>query len=451
LPASSAGTGGPVHDPTYLLGKAPDGPVATPTYADPVGGRSVVTGRHLLPTVVPAGPAVLDLLPSLRAALNGSGPAILPHAEGERPSSELLPGEPLSEGEDDPDDPTVAVLATSGSTGRPKGALLSASALLASASATHDRLAGPGRWLLALPAHHIAGLQVLFRSLITGAAPQVMDLTRGFDPAAFVDAATATTGVRRYTALVPTQVRRLLDAGPAARAALAGFDAVLVGGAAAPDGLREEAEAAGARLVATYGMSETCGGCVYDGVPLGGVRAEVDDDGRIHLTGPVLARGYRDGGPVGAFRTRGDGTRWFRTDDAGRLDGERLVVLGRLDDLIVTGGLKVSPAVVEAALLSSAEVAEAVVVGVPDGDWGQRVVAVVVPTAGMQAPGLEVVRRLVADRVGAHAAPRQLLILPELPLRGPGKPDRAALVGLALSSGPVPGAGAPDVDGGAER
>jgi o-succinylbenzoate---CoA ligase len=371
---------------------------------------------------------VLGLLPVLRAALRGDGPALLPHAADAPPPDGLGAGEPLAAGEDDDADPTVAVLATSGSTGRPKGALLPASALLASASATHDRLGGSGRWLLALPAHHVAGLQVLVRSLIGGADPAVVDLRGGFDPAAFTAAASGLRGPRRYTALVPTQLRRLLDAGPAARDALAGFDAVLVGGAAAAAPLLAEARAAGVRVVTTYGMSETCGGCVYDGRPLDGVQVAVGGDGRIRLGGPVLARGYRGGDPDGAFTADG----WFRTDDAGALDaGGTLTVLGRLDDMIVTGGLKVSPAVVEAALLALPGVREAAVVGVPDREWGERVVAFLVAGADGAAPALDDVRRLVGDRAGRHAAPHQVLVIDRLPLRGPGKPDRARLRTMA--------------------
>jgi O-succinylbenzoic acid--CoA ligase len=391
-----------------------------------------VTPRRLEPLAVPAGAGVLGLLPALRAALCGDGPAVLPHLAGTTPAAALGPGEPLAPGEDDEADPTVAVVATSGSTGDPKGALLTASALLASASATHDRLGGPGRWLLALPADHVAGLQVLLRAMVTGTEPGIVDLLGGFDPAAFTAAARALPGHRRYTALVPTQVRRLLDAGGAARAALASLDAVLVGGAATPPPLLAEARAAGVRVVTTYGMSETCGGCIYDGRPLGGVRAEVDGQGRVRLGGPTLARGYRGGDPAGAFSTDGDGVRWFRTGDAGILgpDGS-LTVLGRLDDVIVTGGLKVAPGVVENALLAIPGVTEAVVVGVPDREWGERIVAFVVPAPGGEPPTLDVVRRLVTDRAGRHAAPHQLLVLERLPLRGPGKPDRARLRQLA--------------------
>jgi O-succinylbenzoic acid--CoA ligase len=333
---------------------------------------------------------------------------------------------------------------TSGSTGDGKGVLLPASALLASASATHDRLGGGGRWLLALPVRHVAGLQVLVRSLVAGTTPVVLDGDGGFRAEAFVRAAAELTGPRRYTALVPTQLVRLLDAGGAALEALAGFDAVLVGGAATAPALRERAAAEGVRLVTTYGMSETCGGCVYDGVPLDGVRLRLHGDGqRVHLGGPVLARGYRgrahdDGGPDSGFFTDSDG-RWFATDDAGTTADDpdaaaaprRLELLGRLDDVVVTGGLKVAPAPVESALLRLPGVAEAVVVGAPDEQWGQRVVAAVVLRPGAGAPTLAEVREQVATDVAAYARPRQLLVLDRMPLRGPGKPDRTALARLA--------------------
>jgi O-succinylbenzoic acid--CoA ligase len=410
--------------------------------------------RLLEPVAVPADEGVLEVLPAVRAALSGAGPALLLHSDEVAPPPALRPGEPLGAAEDDPADPTVAVVATSGSTGGGKGVLLPASALLASVSATHDRLGGAGRWLLALPAQHVAGLQVLVRSLVGGGPPVVLDLSVGFRPEAFADAAARLAGSRRYTALVPTQLVRLLDAGGAALDALAGFDAVLVGGASTPSALRERAAGAGVRVVTTYGMTETCGGCVYDGVPFDGVTARVDGPaGRVQLGGPVLARGYRsgpggdtavptdepdrpgrtDGTPGGGFVDDADGTRWFATDDAGRLGADgRLEVLGRLDDVVVTGGLKVVPHAVESALLRLPGVREATVVAAPDPQWGQRVVAALVLADGAQPPTMAQVRDRVTADVAAHASPRQLLVLASMPLRGPGKPDRTAIARLAV-------------------
>jgi o-succinylbenzoate---CoA ligase len=372
------------------------------------------------------------LLPALRAALNGAGAAVLPHAADRLPPPSLQVGEPLAPDEDDEHDPTVVAVATSGSTGTPKGVLLAAAALLASASATHDRLGGPGRWLLALPAQHVAGVQVLVRSLVTGTEPGVLDLSAGFTSAAFAAAARAVTGVRRYTALVPTELVRLLDDGGDGLAELARFDAVLVGGAGTPEPVLERARSAGVRVVTTYGASETSGGCVYDGFPLDGVRVRLEE-GRILLGGPTLARGYRGGDPEGVFVRDADGERWWRTADAGSWDGHRLRVLGRLDDAVLTGGATVLPAAVEAALLQVPGIAQALVAGVADPEWGQRVVAAVVPAAGAAAPALADVRAHVATVLGPYAAPRQLIVLDALPLVGVGKPDRAAVARLAAA------------------
>jgi O-succinylbenzoic acid--CoA ligase len=291
--------------------------------------------------------------------------------------------------------------------------------------------------LLALPAQHIAGTQVLVRSLLAKTTPVVLDLRDGFSPKGFA-AATDELNLRsdsgpRYTALVPTQLYRVLEAGGEALEALTTYDAVLVGGAAASTRSIERAEDAGVAIVTTYGMSETCGGCVYDGRPLGGVWWRTEDDGRVEITGGVLARGYRGRPDDPAFRTDPDGTRWFRTDDIGEVgDDGTLHILGRYDDVIVTGGLKVAPSVVEAALDGHAEVAEVVVVGVPDEDWGERVVAVVVlRNGGVELAGLQ---RHVAEAVASYAAPRQLVVVDEIPLIGPGKPDRAALRSLAVAA-----------------
>ena len=388
---------------------------------------------------VEPGPGVVTtLMPALRAALAGDGDPLLPHAADRPAPAALAPGEPLAPEEDDEHDPTVVVVATSGSSGAPKGVLLPAGALLASASATHDRLGGPGRWLLALPAQHVAGVQVLVRSLVTRTTPGVLDLTGGFTPAGFAAAAAALPGDRRYTALVPTQLVRLLEAAdagePAGLRELARFDAVLVGGAGTPAPVLERAAAAGVRVVTTYGASETSGGCVYDGVPLDGVRVRLEGGpggDRVLLGGPTLARGYRGGDPDGAFVQDADGERWWRTADAGSLGDGRLQVLGRLDDAVLTGGATVLPAAVEAVLLRLPGIAEAVVTGVDDPHWGRRVVAAVVPAAGAPAPRLDDVRAQVASELGPYAAPRQLLVLASLPLVGVGKPDRAAVARLA--------------------
>ena len=347
------------------------------------------------------------------AALEGDGPAVLPTGPGDpAPTDDLLA--PV-------DDGVAAVVTTTGSTGAPKAVLLPADALRASADATYARLGPPGRWLLALPAHHIAGLQVLLRSARAGAPAAVMDLREGFRPEAFAEAATRSGAA--YTSLVPTQLLRLLDAGGPALDALRTFTAVLLGGAAADRSVLERARAAGVRLVTTYGMSETCGGCVYDGRPLDGVTVTLEEDGRIRLGGATVAAGYR-GAVSDADRaafTDSDGS--FRTNDLGAWSADgRLEVLGRADDVIVTGGEKVAPATVERALLAQAGVREACVVGVPDPEWGSRVVAAVVG----DDLDPDALRAAVAPGLG-RATPRSVAVLDALPLRGIGKPDRSAV------------------------
>ncbi|SIR68733.1 O-succinylbenzoic acid--CoA ligase [Williamsia sterculiae] len=325
-------------------------------------------------------------------------------------------------------DPDIAmVVSTSGTTGTPKGAQLTSTALRASATATHRHLGGPGGWLLALPGHHIAGLQVLLRSIASGYEPVVIDVSVGFDPDDLVTGLERMGAPRRYTSLVPTQLIKVLDH-PRATAALAETDGVLVGGAATPVALRERAIATGIPIVRTYGMSETCGGSVYDGIPLDGVDVTIlspdaDGVGRVSLGGAVVASGYRNLPDHAAFADPGR----FRTDDLGRLDDGVLTVVGRADEAISTGGLTVVPQVVEAAILSDPAVADCAVVGLPDARLGARVVAAVVAAAGGE-PSTESVRATVTDRLGGLAAPREVLVVSELPRRGPGKVDRRALV-----------------------
>jgi O-succinylbenzoic acid--CoA ligase len=321
------------------------------------------------------------------------------------------------------------IIGTSGSTGRPKLALLTSTALRTSADATHQRLGGRGQWLLALPAHHIAGIQVLVRSLVADTTPVCVDLAGGFTTAAFASAtAEIASGTRAYTALVPTQLVRLLASADGCRA-LTRFTSVLLGGAAAPSSLLARAKSFGVRVVTTYGMSETAGGCVYDGRPLEVSHVRLDDDGRIRLGGATLAQGYLGEPQLTAesFSRDSKGVAWFRTDDVGHLDGGNLIVDGRIDDQINTGGLKVVPGLVEAALVQLDTIAEAIVVGSPDEEWGQVVSAAVVVTDGNLPPTLDEVRHQLRGILPDHGLPRRLATLPKLPLRGPGKPDRAAV------------------------
>ncbi|MGC1738518.1 o-succinylbenzoate--CoA ligase [Mycobacterium sp.] len=325
------------------------------------------------------------------------------------------------------DDDVAVVVTTSGTTGAPKGALLTAAALTASAAATHDRLGGPGRWLLALAPYHIAGIQVLVRSLLAGTAPVELDVSTGFDVTQLPSAVDELGSGRRYTALVAAQLAKALN-DPAATAALAGLDAVLIGGGPAPRPVLDAAASAGVSVVRTYGMSETSGGCVYDGVPLDGVKVRVDADGRIVIGGPTLAKGYRNPPDPDPFAE----PCWFRTDDIGVVDDSgALSVLGRIDDAISTGGLTVLPQPVEAALRTHPAVADCAVFGVADERLGQRVVAAVVVADGCGPPSLDTLRAHVLRTLDHTAAPRELHIVDALPMRGIGKVDRSALVRLA--------------------
>src|SRR5439155_8798072 len=296
-----------------------------------------------------ATPRLVELL---AAALDGTGPAIapldagLPRARLAGLIDALRPGavvdtEGVTSARSGPyagvAEGTAVVVGTSGSTGLPKGVELSAAALRHSARASLDRVAAqPGeRWLCCLPVTHVAGLAVLVRSLVSGTEPVLAERA---------DAGIVAASGCAHVSLVPTQLQRLLQE---AGAPLAGFSSVLLGGAAAPAGLLDAARDAGVPVVTTYGMTETCGGCVYDGVPLDGVRAEIRDDGRIWISGPVLFSGYRpggprgsggDGSPPGAGGSGGSsprastGVRWFRTGDLGVLDAAgRLLVRGRAD------------------------------------------------------------------------------------------------------------------------
>ncbi len=403
------------------------------------------------------------------------------------------------------------VLRTSGSTtGTGKLVGVSMDALVASARATHKRLGGPGIWVLALPAYHAAGVQVLVRAAVAGTHVFNAYKEGGFDPqhlaqvidAACVAAADCDAGSSFdddavsscaggvggeaegalaaddsgracpvYTSLVPTQLRRALD-DEQLRGALARLDAVLIGGAAADAQLLEQAKAAGIRVVTTYGMSETCGGCVYDGQPLPGVSMDVDQaTGAIWLSGPMLATGYLGdeertrrcfvsrpqagvgasgvggtasaaesaeagvGGP-GAGSDAGGGEparRWFITSDRGHIVDGRLQVLGRLDDVIISGGIKVEPGPIEALLALNPLVSECAVVGLPDLQWGQVVTAVVVP-ASMPGLGrvdegaiLAQIRVYLDQKLSGAQCPKQVLLADALPYKGIGKVDRRAL------------------------
>ncbi|MBO0804876.1 MAG: AMP-binding protein, partial [Nocardiopsaceae bacterium] len=257
-------------------------------------------------------------------------------------------------------------------------------------------------------------LQVLVRSLAGGTEP-------AFAPRA--DAAALAASGCAHVSIVPTQLARLMD-DPDGPAALSAFTSVLVGAAATPAALLASARAAGAAIITTYGMSETCGGCVYDGVPLDGVSVTEGDDGRLRIAGPVLMNRYL-GQPDLTASVLDSGE--FVTSDLGHVRDGRVVVRGRADDVINTGGHKVVPGEVSAAVASCPGVRDVVVVGRADPEWGERVIAVVVPDDPADPPGLELVRTHVRKRLPRYACPSELVLTEAIPVLPSGKPDLAAL------------------------
>jgi o-succinylbenzoate---CoA ligase len=399
----------------------------------PAAARAVVAAWEAGEAVLPLDPDAPA--PELKGTLAAARPTHLLDGEGRR---RLPGGEPAEAG-------LAAVLATSGTSGTPKVVELGADAVGWSALATSRALAaGPGdRWLCCLPVHRVAGLAVVARAWHTGLPVEVHER---FDPAAVRAAA----GRATLVSLVPAMLRRLLTAGEEATR----FRRVLLGGGPVPADLVEEAARRTIGLVRTYGLTETFGGMVHDGHPLDGADVRVggvwttgthrsaaavasptggpgtggwgslaagptDPDGEILVRGPMLFRRYR-GDPDRTAAVLGDG--WLRTGDLGRLDsGGRLVVLGRSDDLVISGGVNVHPDEVEAVLAAHPGVAEAAVAGRPDPEWGQRVAAFVVPRDPAHPPTLAELRAFVRERLAPAKAPRELVLVPELPRSPSGK------------------------------
>jgi o-succinylbenzoate---CoA ligase len=330
--------------------------------------------------------------PARRRWLDMLRPACVVSVQG----TEHCPGaRPVEEGD-------ALVVGTSASTGAPKGVVLTHEAVTASARATSARLGvdpSTHRWLACLPLSHIGGLSVVTRSLLTGTPVTVLD---GFD-AAQVSAA---AGPDVLVSLVPATL---------ARVSAASFYKVVLGGSAPPAWLPPN-------VVTTYGMTETGSGVVYDGLPLDGVEISISPAGEIWLRGPMLLRAYRDGTvPL-------DEHGWFATDDAGFIDAAgKLQISGRLSDLIITGGENVWPAAVEPILRQHPGVADVAVSSRPDREWGERVVACIVPACPPGPPQLAELRALVAQQLAPFAAPKELLIVDSLPKTSIGKLKRQAL------------------------
>ena len=364
----------------------------------------------LVALAVPAGPRFVEALqrawdagdaaapldlrqppPARRAVLAALAPSAVVDEHGER--HPLDGGRPVEPGD-------ALVVPTSGTTGDPRGVVLTHDAVAASARATSARLGvdpAADRWLCCLPLAHVGGLSVVTRALVTGTPVTVH---AGFDPAA-VDAAGET-----LVSLVATALRRVDPTR---------WRRIVLGGAAPPDDLP-------ANVVTTYGMTETGSGVVYDGSPLDGVDVRVDPDGVIHLRGPMLLRAYRDG----TVPLDGDG--WLPTGDLGALESDgRLTVHGRKGDLVITGGENVWPTTVETALRHHPGVADVAVAGRPDPEWGQRVVAWVVPADRAQPPTLDDLRATAKERLPAYAAPREIRLVETLPRTSLGKVRRDQL------------------------
>jgi O-succinylbenzoic acid--CoA ligase len=364
-----------------------------------------------------------DIVRALKSALHGAGPAL-----GLGLVS-TLPGEVKSG--------TAVVVTTSGSTGVPKSVVLSRDALTASALATADRV-GEGAWLLALPASYVAGMQVLVRSIVADREPAI--LSGSFTPQSFAAAALMMVSTDRgmrvptFTSLVPAQLTKLLDAAEddkTVMSALQSFETVLVGGQALPAITLERAETAGVRIVRTYGSTETSGGCVYDGRPLRGVSVRIVD-GEVQIAGPTLAEGYLGDAEMtdAVFRRSSDGTRWYLTGDAGMIEDDVLRVRGRIDNVIVSGGVNVSLDRVERVVRGVPGLESAVVVGIPDSRWGETSVVVVPRGEALrrsESVQLEEARQAVAHQIGAHARPSRLVLVDDLAALPSGKPDREAI------------------------
>lgn len=346
---------------------------------------------------------------ALRDALSGDGPAILPH-----------PGHPA--GLPDTVEQRIAVVVeTSGSTGRPKRVALGADALLANAAASDVQLGGPGQWLMSLPAHYIAGINVLVRSLAAQTEPVVVS------PGSlrFVDAANELDAAMRFVSLVPTQLSRLIEQDDALET-LRRFDRILVGGQATPVPLLAKAIELGLNISRTYGSSETSGGCVWDGEPIGDTEVRIVD-GRVELAGSMLAHGYLgDPARTDAAFHDADGKRWYRTDDTGDIVDGILQVTGRADDVIISGGVKISLGEVEHAVRTLPGLADAVVVAVPHDEWGQTPVVV-----SARPFVLEQIRDAVASSLGRASAPTRIMLVDAIPMLDTGKPDRRAAARLA--------------------
>jgi len=323
-----------------------------------------------------------QLLDALLAALKGDGPA--------------LATAPIDTDEVDPK--VALIVTTSGSTGNPKSVLLSAHSLLANARATHKYIGASAgqRWSLLLPTSHIAGLNILIRSIELGTQPVTVE--SGAD----------------FSAIVPTQLHRALTSDSQLLAHLKKCQSVLVGGGPLDAELRQRAIDAGIKVITTYGMTETSGGVVYDGNSLEGVSVEIQD-GRIALQGPQVALGYLDS-------TLPTNNGWFITNDLGEIKDGMLIVHGRADDQIISGGEKISLSAIETYLQSEFKNPDIIAFAHRDREWGEKLC--IATTTDIALESLQV---KLKERFGAHASPKELFKVASIPYLAIGKPDRKKL------------------------
>lgn len=394
-------------------------------------------------TVPPGMGGVLKLASVIGPALDGSGPAIAPMADSpqfvvDQTLKALHPDNPQFPLESND---IAIVSATSGSTGTPRGVLLSQQALAASATAFGNRFGTNNRWVVSMPVHRIAGIMVLVRSWFHSSPFEIdpsVGGARPFEAAAF--AATTMRAVREsnndgkalVVSLVPTQIARLLESGSVGIEALQSYDLVLSGAAATPQPMLHKMRELGIQVSVSYGMTETCGGCVFDGLPLDGVKISLGtqdeiEPGRVTISGPVAASGYR-------LRPDLDAVSFIsgqvQTHDVGKLDSSGLLhILGRMDDVVTVGGVNVALSAVESLIRHHKAIEDVAVIDMQDELWGSIPIAYVVTrnlipdTTGLASE----IQSTIRDQIGRAAVPRTVQFVTSLPMLDSGKIDRISL------------------------
>ena len=345
-------------------------------------------------------------------------PAVLPLPANNNHLSYLLASNLRAE--EKIDDDIAVVIPTSGTTGKPKGAMLTADSLKASAEASHAYLGGKGQWLLALPICHIAGLQVMIRSIISSTIPVILPVD--FKPYTLISAINSLTGNRRYASMVAVQLHKTLHNVDAV-SALASLNAVLIGGGPISNKLMERASSLGINIIHTYGMSETSGGCIYNGTALNGVSLRIENS-RVLIGGPLVAKGYRNAINSNPFIS----TNWFCSNDLGIIENTgKLRIIGRADESINTGGLTIVPQLVESVINTHPSINACVVFGIPDKYLGERVAVAILLTPRTPIPKIDEIQKYVTKTLDITATPREMYIVKKLPYNSLGKINRSSL------------------------